>query len=86
MAYDPSSSSTSTHLPNLAPQGDIKHATSPQEVLLNFTDAQVEEFREQDRFLPVCLCPSVSPSSLMNWDGYGYIESEADDRLRMWLG
>lgn len=63
--YDPSSS----NLPNLAPQPPraIRNpqdadedgtevtglGTDAQGVSLDFTDAQVEEFREQDRYLPV---------------------------------
>jgi hypothetical protein len=45
------------HLPHLAPSGDIgvaQDATAP-EVSLKFTEAQVEEYKEQDRYLPVCL-------------------------------
>jgi hypothetical protein len=47
------SASTSAHLPHLAPQGDLTISQDAPEVSLNFTEAQVEEYKEQDRFLPV---------------------------------
>lgn len=52
-----STSSASGHgqLPHLAPQGDLTISSNAPEVSLNFTEAQVEEYKEQDRFLPVCL-------------------------------
>jgi hypothetical protein len=53
------STSTSAHLPHLAPQGDLTISADAPEVSLNFTEAQVEEYKEQDRFLPV---RPVSPS------------------------
>jgi hypothetical protein len=42
-------------LPHLAPLGDtgVPHATPTSGPDLPFTDAQVDEFREQDRWLPV---------------------------------
>jgi nuclear transcription Y subunit beta len=49
------SASTSTQLPHLAPQGDLSISADAPEVSLNFTEAQVEEYKEQDRFLPVRL-------------------------------
>jgi len=49
------SASTSNHLPHLAPQGDLTISSDAPEVSLNFTEAQVEEYKEQDRFLPVRL-------------------------------
>jgi hypothetical protein len=49
------STSTSAHLPHLAPQGDLTISQDAPEVSLNFTEAQVEEYKEQDRFLPVRL-------------------------------
>ncbi len=46
------------NLPNLAPSGagskdgvGVHHPPSAKEI--SFTDAQVDEFREQDRWLPV---------------------------------
>lgn len=52
-----------TSLPHLAPQGNSGPSNDTQsqaqaQVSLDFTDAQVEEFREQDRFLPVSHCHS----------------------------
>jgi hypothetical protein len=47
------STSASAHLPHLAPQGDLTISQDAPEVSLNFTEAQVEEYKEQDRFLPV---------------------------------
>lgn len=63
-------------LPNLAPSGtsglplSLPLATQ----VLPFTDAQVDDYREQDRWLPVCLI-------LGSWD----LESETDpaDRKRL---
>jgi len=54
------STSTSAHLPHLAPQGDLTISQDAPEVSLNFTEAQVEEYKEQDRFLPVRPSPPIS--------------------------
>lgn len=42
-------------LPHLAPHGNttVSHPVPTPAADLPFTDAQVEEFREQDRWLPV---------------------------------
>jgi len=42
----------SDNLPNLAPQGGAAAAPA-QGTNAAFTDAQVDEYREQDRWLPV---------------------------------
>jgi hypothetical protein len=42
----------SDNLPNLAPQGGAALAPAPG-TNAAFTDAQVDEYREQDRWLPV---------------------------------
>jgi histone H3/H4 len=73
-----SSSHPHAHLPHLAPQpqgqGDPRtdldadsqfetDATGPG-VSLDFTDAQVEEFREQDRFLPIANVARIMKNAL----------------------
>ena len=61
-------SSSSSHLPNLAPQGETDSDTaapgSGVGVSLDFTDAQVEEFREQDRFLPIANVARIMKNAL----------------------
>ena len=45
-------------LPGLAPSGGVAASpVIPALTNLPFTDAQVDEFREQDRWLPVSLIP-----------------------------
>lgn len=47
---------SSLMLPHLAPSGDSAFPLSEsQPPPMDFTDAQVDEYREQDRFLPVGL-------------------------------
>jgi hypothetical protein len=65
------SASTSAHLPHLAPQGDLTISQDAPEVSLNFTEAQVEEYKEQDRFLPVRLLYTffIPPALLIAEEG-----------------
>lgn len=78
------STSTSNHLPHLAPQGDLSISQDAPEVSLNFTEAQVEEYKEQDRFLPVCLTPFFR-SREEDQPRKGISQIGADGRLQMSL-
>jgi hypothetical protein len=51
-------------LPHLAPLGNasIPHSALTPTADLPFTDAQVEEFREQDRWLPVSISYKLWPA------------------------
>lgn len=52
-------------LPHLAPVGSssaVPYSIDPDAAAAPFTDAQVDEFREQDRWLPVCLPSTLSTS------------------------
>ncbi|WWC63330.1 uncharacterized protein I303_105930 [Kwoniella dejecticola CBS 10117] len=65
---DPSAPSSSSHqLPNLAPIGDGPHDAVDVDAGPSnrpFTDAQVEEFREQDRWLPIANVARIMKTSL----------------------
>ncbi|WVW85589.1 hypothetical protein I302_107627 [Kwoniella bestiolae CBS 10118] len=65
---DPSAPSSSSHpLPHLAPVGDGPHESvdiDPGPSSRPFTDAQVEEFREQDRWLPIANVARIMKTSL----------------------
>lgn len=53
------------HLRGLAPSGAIgPPAFEPAQELEPFTDAQVDDFREQDRWLPVSCLASLRVQSL----------------------
>ncbi|WWC93810.1 hypothetical protein V866_000646 [Kwoniella sp. B9012] len=61
------SSSSSHPLPHLAPVGDGPHESvdiDPGPSSRPFTDAQVEEFREQDRWLPIANVARIMKTSL----------------------
>ncbi|WWC90681.1 uncharacterized protein L201_005617 [Kwoniella dendrophila CBS 6074] len=62
-----SSSSSSHQLPHLAPIGNGPHESvdvDPESSNRPFTDAQVEEFREQDRWLPIANVARIMKTSL----------------------
>ncbi|WVR00028.1 hypothetical protein IAU59_007170 [Kwoniella sp. CBS 9459] len=58
-------SSSSSTLPNLAPVGNgPQESLDPGPSSRPFTDAQVEEFREQDRWLPIANVARIMKTSL----------------------
>ncbi|WWC71539.1 uncharacterized protein I206_105497 [Kwoniella pini CBS 10737] len=64
---DPTPSLSSHQLPNLAPIGNGPHDTVDVDAGPSnrpFTDAQVEEFREQDRWLPIANVARIMKTSL----------------------
>lgn len=83
-----SSASGLGQLPHLAPQGDLTVSSDAPEVSLNFTEAQVEEYKEQDRFLPVCLGFYIASVRFEIGGNHEKIKAgreEADDRSRTLL-